>query len=333
MRKTVLLSLGALVAVAALFTACGGGGDSSSSTPNGHGDSTSNIRVGKGLAVANISNGSATSQNSAGGSAADLAAPAPAAEGAGGAVAADGRSASSAGSNAASQPDQQAISNTGITVQGYGTASADADSAVVEFSFSNSNVYNGTPVPPDASGNVKPDVSSPGTVTEITKADLQPVIDALTGAGVSASDIEFLDQGYYDPYYSSATLRATIKSIGSVDTAVQAAQNAAANLDGISLQSTNLTYTLQDCSALEKAAMQAAVSDAHDRAGILASAIGVTLGTVSGASDYSYSPYGSPCSGGYFGPWPMASIPYRVGGAAQGQVQVVSNISVTYSFS
>jgi uncharacterized protein YggE len=81
--------------------------------------------------------------------------------------------------------------------------------------------------------------------------------------------------------------------------------------------------------------MKAAVGDAGERAGLLADALSVKLGNVIGASDYSYSPAGVPCSSNFYGPYPM---PYGVaydsiksGGSTSSSVQVVAQISVTYA--
>jgi hypothetical protein len=73
------------------------------------------------------------------------------------------------------------------------------------------------------------------------------------GAGVSRDDIEFIGQSYYDTYYASATLRAEVGDIAIVDAVVQAAQGAAANLGDIYLNGTNVSYTVSDCAAMEKA--------------------------------------------------------------------------------
>lgn len=332
MRKSVLFGLGALVAVSALFLACGGSDDKSND--NGGGE-TQNIRIGKGLSVANLPSGNGSLSGG------DEALPATGLGG--GSSVADGsgnRPASfsnTGGKGGDSVSAQQAspTANTGITVQGYGSATADADSAIVEFGFSSNGYGSVTPLPypiAEDGSDVKP-FASPGAVTPITRETLQAVIDALVGAGVAANDIELLNQGYYDPYYSSATLRATINNVDAVDGAVEAAQGAAAGIDSVYLNSTNVNYTLQNCETLERAAVQAAVEDARDRATVLADVLDVTLGSVSGASDYSYYNYGTGCGSDYYSPYPIAYTPWRVGGSADGTVQVVSNISVTYAFS
>jgi Protein of unknown function (DUF541). len=345
MKISVLLAIAATIAAAALFAACGG---SDASTG---GNQTSQIKTQHGLAVAALAADFARSSSSTTNTTANSAA-APAAQtgpsggtSSGGSAAADiSKSAAGSSSLVAGAPQASTSNDTGITVQGYGMATADADSAIVQFYFSNyNNIVPPMPVPmPDANGSsgstpsdVKPSIASPGTVSPITQADLQPVINALTNAGVAASDIQFSGQGYYDMYSSSATLTATIKTLSIVDSAVTAAQSAAANLSNITLQSTNVSYTLQDCKPLESAAMKAAVTDAGERAGLLADALSVKLGNVTGASDYSYSPAGVPCSSNFYGPYPMPyGIAYdsiKSGGTSSNSVQVVAQISVTYA--
>jgi uncharacterized protein YggE len=345
MKISVLLAIAATIAAAALFAACDG---SDASTG---GSQTSQIKTQHGLAIAALAANFSQSSSSGNSSAGSAALPVSEAFGpssgssSGGSAAADiSKSASGTSSLVAGAPQAATSNDTGITVQGYGMATADADSAIVQFYFSNyNNIVPPMPMPaPDASGSsgstpsdVKPTIASPGTVSPITQAGLQPVINALTNAGVAASDIQFSGQGYYDMYSSSATLTATIKTLSIVDSAVTAAQSAAANLSNISLQSTNVSYTLQDCKPLESAAMKAAVTDAGERAGLLADALSVKLGNVTGASDYSYSPSGVPCSSNYYGPYPMyygvAYDSIKSGGSSSNSVQVVAQISVTYA--
>ena len=111
---------------------------------------------------------------------------------------------------------------------------------------------------------------------------------------------------------------------------MQAAQAAAANLGDIALNTTNVSYTVSDCAALEKAAMDAAVADAKERADSFAASLGVGLGGIVGASHYSYAPYGgTACDGNFAGPYPMGGVAYAAGSAPS--VQVFANISVTYA--
>jgi len=237
----------------------------------------------------------------------------------------------------------------GITVQGYGTASADADSAIVElYFFANGGVgVEPQPAPaPDTSsrssdGGTGIAVGEPArpeggaddslqTVDAITEVQLQAVIDALVGAGVSRDDIDFIGQGYYDKYSSSATLRATVDNLAVLDAAVNAATAAAVNLGAIELSSTNVVYTIADCETLDSAATKAAVDDAKDRGVAFAQTLGVGIGAITGASNYSYSPYGgSACGSSYGGPYPLAVDSAAASGSRT--VQVFANVSVTYA--
>jgi uncharacterized protein YggE len=335
-KAAVLLGLAA--AGALLLSACGGSdGDS--------GDSTSNIRTDNGLAVAAIGAGfdprlkAESDQDGAEQTSDRIGAPGfPDAD----TVATDDRL------SPYYAPSFQE-GGSGITVQGYGTASADADSAIIELYFFANGGGGVEPQPapaPDTSsrssdgstGIAVGEPASPGgdfgdrlqTVDPITEAQLQPVIDALVGAGVPREDIEFIGQGYYDKYSSSATLRATVSNLAVLDAAVNAATAAAANLGPIQLSSTNVVYTIADCAALESAATKAAVDDAKDRGIAFAQALGVDIGAITGASNYSYSPYGgSACGSAYGGPYPLAVDSASASGSRT--VQVFANVSVTYA--
>jgi uncharacterized protein YggE len=239
-------------------------------------------------------------------------------------------------------PALQAGGQTGITVQGYGSATTDPDSAILEFYFSRSGGAEPMPVPEpgttssgssgaaDTPETIDRDAAVASQAAQITEAELQAVIDALVGAGVARDDIEFIGQTYYDVYYASATLRAEVGNVDNVDGVVQGGQAAAANLGDIYLSSTNVSYTVSDCAALEKAAMDAAVEDANERGASFASSLGVGLGEIVGASHYSYSPYGgTACDGNFVGPYPMGGVAYAEGATAS--VQVFANISVTFA--
>jgi uncharacterized protein YggE len=317
--------IGALLAVAALgaLVACGDGDDD--------GD-VSGIRTQKGLAVAAISEGLATTGDDS-----DFAAGAPESTDlqAGGApgiasTGLDGRTAKGADSLSGAPLLQQGAD--GITVQGYGSATANADAAIIEFYFSSNGPVSDTSTGggnTGSSGGIEPArAPEQQEVAQISEADLQPVIDAIVAAGVSRDEIEFIGQAYFDKFYSSATLRARVNNVDSVDAVVQAANNASGGLAGIILNGTNVSYTVNDCSALEEAAMSAAVEDAKERGDVFARALGVGIGAVTGASNYSYFG-GTPCDPGFYpGPYPLGGITYAEGQPRE--VQVIANISVTY---
>lgn len=223
---------------------------------------------------------------------------------------------------------------TGITVQGFGSATAQADRAVLELFFGSEAVSRVKPMPEPApgfpEGETAPEMPSPPPeVTPITEDDLQPVIEAIVAQGVDRDDIEVLTE-FYDPYFSSATVRVTVGDVAAVDGIVEAARTAAEGLEEIGLQSTSVLYTVSDCLALERAAMRAAVDDAGQRAAAFAQVLGVGLGPVVGASTYSYSPFGGgPCEPDLGGPYPLSRPPYARGQSPQ--VQLIAIVSVTYA--
>ena len=261
-------------------------------------------------------------------------------------------------------PFQQATgTGTGITVQGNGTATADADSANVDlwFSrFSERDVPFPEPVPAPlfdddfdfgdaddttssgSSGNsgeiaVEPlppvefgfdDGFKQEEVAPITEEDLQPVIDAIVDAGVPRDDIEFVEQSYFDPYYASANLRVTVDNIDDVPGVIDASQEAAADLADINADGNNVSYTVGDCSTLQRAALETAIEDASDNAAIFADALGVGVGEIIGAANYSYFPNDGSACDSYFGYY---YDEFGVRGSDNAEVQVYANVSVTYA--
>ena len=240
-------------------------------------------------------------------------------------------------------PFQQATgSGTGITVQGNGTASADADSARVELWFSNFSEKDVFPEPvpaplfDEAVPTLPPgefgfdDGFAPEEVEPITEVDLQPVIDAIVAAGVARSDIEFVGQNYFDPYYASASLRVTVANIADVEGVVSATRSAASGLVNINLDNSNVSYTVGDCTALQKAALQTAIEDAGDNATIFADALGVGIGEIIGAANFSYFPTDGSACDSYYGYYPIYED-VRFGGFGEAEVQVYANVSITYA--
>jgi uncharacterized protein YggE len=331
MKIRLYMAAAALLAFAGLAAGCGG--DDSGSKPQ-----TGQIQTQKGLSVAAIGALQAGGSNTQAG---QLSADTSRSTAESALPAADISSSNRGVSGGSLSAPQLVDGGGGVTVQGYGSASAQADSAAVEFYFA-SNYYgspkplpgmeggtNGSSGSGSAPGVPVPDITTPQQVAPITEADLQPVIDAIASAGVSRGDIKFISQGY-DVYSSSATLRVTVKNVGAVDGVVQAGSNAAVSVANIAHNGTSVSYTVSDCSALEKAAMQAAVSDASERATAFAQALGVGLGAITSASNYSYAPFGgTPCDTGGGVPYPMGINQKYASGQTQ-DVQVVANISVTY---
>ena len=323
--RVIVAAVVVLIALAALAVACGG---------DGNGKETG-IRTRQGLGVAALAAGAnigaETSDKQDGTGAAVPGAPSAdtgVSKGGGGFAAPDIFPYS---------PLQQ--SQDGITVQGYGSAAVTADSAILELSFGGK----ATGVEPAQRDSSEPGSSGGGTSAEpapqlavqaqqITEADLKPVVDAIVAAGVPAADVEVIVTPYYgDPSYGgSATVRATVGNVDSVQAVVKAATDAGAGLGDITMQGTNVSYTVSDCAALEKAATEAAVQDARDRATNFAGVLGVGLGDVAGASNYSSSLYGgSPCDSQFIGPVPLGGIAYAEGQTPD--VQLMATVTITFN--
>jgi len=324
--RVIVAAVVALIALAALAVACGGDGDGKET----------GIRTRQGLGVAALAAG------------ADIGAETADKQGGAGSPVPGAPAADSIISRGFAAPDvfpypysplQQ--SQDGITVQGYGSAAITADSAILEFYFGgnggvepaqrDSSVPGSSGSSPGGGTSAEPAPELAVQVQQITEADLKPVVDAIVAAGVPAADVEVIVTPYYgDPTYGgSATVRATVKNIDSVQAVVKAATSASIPAT-ISMQGTNVSYTVSDCAALERAAMDAAVKDARDRATNFAGVLGVGLGAVAGASNYSSSLYGgSPCDSQFIGPYPMGGIAYAEGQTPD--VQLMATVTITFS--
>ena len=241
----------------------------------------------------------------------------------------------------------------GLTVQGYGSATAPADAAKVQFSVSLASF--GGPYPyytEPAVPEVKPSDSgaSPGeaeplvipptstALPELTDADLAPLIDAIKAQGVSDADIEVViypTGGYYSPYGSGGA-RVTVTLDNPADRVgplVDAGTQAVNESGTLSLQNTSVLYMVDDCSVLLREARRAAVEDGRDSGEGLAEALGVSLGDLLAASEYAYSPFGpSPCDPTFdTSPYGYEGMSYDP--ALLAEVQIVSNVALTFAMS
>jgi uncharacterized protein YggE len=252
-------------------------------------------------------------------------------------------------------PAPQLQGQTGITVQGYGLATAPADAAKVQFSVSGAGEVYPTPLtaepmpvpeggvegetvpPPNIS--ITPIPPTPTPIPSLTEADLAPLIDAIKAQGVSNADIEVVIYpagGYYGKYGPGGSAQVTVNLDNPADRVgplVDAGTQAVNQSGTLTLQNVNVLYTVDDCSALLGEARRAAVEDGRENAQGLASALGVSLGEVLAASEYVSSPLGpSPCEPAF------NTSPYSYGGmtydpALPAEVQILSNVALTFAIS
>jgi uncharacterized protein YggE len=330
--RYILATLAALMTLLALAAvACGDDDDDD-------GGSTSGIRTEKGLTVANMDQFRGDGAGAGDGD--DSAAwPGGAPEFDGAGVGGD-EVISNIGRAGFSGPSfVQTAGGAGITVQGFGTATTEADSARIEFYFGR-YAEDGVPIPepdlrPGSSGSsgaddvVDPAQEDGVEAIPITEADLQPVIDALVAAGVSRDDIEFVEQGYYDPYWATATLRVKVGNLDSLEGVVGAGTNAGNSLTDIALQSSNVIYTVGDCSSLQQAALGTAMEDAGDNVQTFATALGVTAGEMIGASDLSWYPTDGTGCDSYWGYYPVDEDAAFIAGPTE--VSAYAQVAITYA--
>jgi uncharacterized protein YggE len=243
----------------------------------------------------------------------------------------------------------------GIVVQGYGRATAPADTARVGFVVGTSGVVYPEPLPlepgvvPESgveSGSAegsgvagetapsKPDVY-PTTSEPITEADLQPLVDAIKAQGVSDEDIEvtIYPATYYGPYGTpTARVTVTLHDMSKLGSLIDAGNQAVTGSGTLYMQNVGVTYSVDSCDALLAQARGAAVEDARDNGAGLAEALGVGLGGIQGATEYNWDPYGySGCQSQSGGPvmYEYEGPPYDPSVAAE--VQIISNVTISFA--
>jgi uncharacterized protein YggE len=240
----------------------------------------------------------------------------------------------------------------GLTVQGYGRATAPADSARVQFVVMQSYDYYREPLPDEpgimpeggveseTAPAVPPDIyTSAVAPSPITEADLKPLVDAIKAEGVSDADIEVVIYPtggyYYDPYGGqTARVTVTLRDTDKVGPVVDAGTEAVNESGTLYLQNVGVLYSVDDCSALLREARRAAVVDGRENAEGLADALEVSVGDILAASEYVYSPLGlSPCDPSFdtYYPEPYSYEGMAYDPAMPAEVQIVSNVGLTYA--
>jgi uncharacterized protein YggE len=241
----------------------------------------------------------------------------------------------------------------GLTVQGYGRATAPADTARVQFAVSKSGEVYPVPLPADTravpetgvEGETAPSAPPETSPTEVapspmTEADLQPLVDAIKAQGVSDADIEIViyPADSYSYYGSNSALVTVTLSNPSdrVGPLVDAGTQAVNDSGTLYLQNVSVLYSMNDCSALLGEARRAAVEDGRDNGAGLATALGVNMGEVVAAAEYAYSPLGlSTCDPAFDTYYPQ---PYGYEGIGYdpsmlAEVQIVVNVTLTFAIS
>ncbi len=178
--------------------------------------------------------------------------------------------------------------SSGLSVIGRGTATAPADTAILQLAISE-GPYGPPPAP-------QPE--------DVQRQAIEPIVQAVIDAGVSEDDIDVIVGpyvggfgGYYGP--ATAALRISIESptAQGISDLVQAATTAATDARLV-IGAVGAIYGLDDCTALQREARELALDDARQQAEDMAELIGVTLGGIVASRDIpvvpqlTYGPYG-----------------------------------------
>ncbi len=235
---------------------------------------------------------------------------------------------------------QQGVT-TGITGQGFGSATIAADSATIQVFVERffEEPFPDPPPPFEGEPFEEPFRDGFPESEPFTEEDLQPIIDAFIEQGVSRDDIELVISpaggGKFGPP-GTAQVRARVTDPeGKLEPLVEAAREAADTIDGVSFLDVSVLYAVDDCGPLEQAALEAAIEDAEERAQLLADALDKRLGDLVFATESVFSAFGpSPCDPSVFGfdefeffggePFDPSRQPV--------EVQVASTVTLTFAF-
>jgi hypothetical protein len=176
-----------------------------------------------------------------------------------------------------------AATPSGITVTGYGEASAPAEKGTLQLLLSRGDYYGGPPPQP-----------RPGDVPGAEEKRLaEPVVQALVDKGVAATAVTVVVSpvlgssvayGPGGPAVARIDVALDKPELSTLTDLVASASVAAAN-ESLVIGLAGAGYEVADCDALDVAARQAAITDARDRAGRQAKLLGVQLGEVVASSD------------------------------------------------
>jgi uncharacterized protein len=170
----------------------------------------------------------------------------------------------------------------GVTVTGYGEASAPPESVDLQILVTRGDIYGGPPPRPRRG-------EAPGVEERALAA---PIVKALVAAGVAESAITVqvspapVEAAFGPGGPAVARLDVAVKQtdLAGLTDLIGAAGVAAADQDLV-IGQVGARFAVADCAALERQARQAAITDARARAQIQADLLGVKLGDVTGSTD------------------------------------------------
>ncbi len=211
-----------------------------------------------------------------------------------------------------------------MTTLGYGAASAPPDSVRVDLYVGEEPSYG--PGGPE--------------LTFVQPDDLEEVQELLIEQGIDGETIE-IDIFSSDYAYSSSKsgkVSFTYSDVAGLRTMLQAVLDEMESRRGPNIQAASLIFMLEDCAALEKEAMQAALNDARARAARMAAPLDMTPGPIMTVSEDISSPGVGALGGGCIAHESLESsrgygFSYNAGSAAANNMNEVEvAISLNASF-
>jgi uncharacterized protein YggE len=173
----------------------------------------------------------------------------------------------------------------GITVFGYGDASAPADLAHVTLTFPSTNASYGPTGP----------VFEP-----VDEEEVSQIVEVLVANGVTSDTLNvniFGRSGYYGPG-PAMTIDFPYAEPANLNNFLATLQTALDDERAQTIQQVTAVFLVEDCTALEAQAWEQALSTAQDRATAAAGLMQVTLGELTSIAEVSVaSPYGQSISG------------------------------------
>jgi uncharacterized protein YggE len=227
-----------------------------------------------------------------------------------------------------------ASNSSALRVTGRGRVSEAADLARLVFKF------NDTSLESPATGTLFYFKLAQAT---LTKERLKPIVDALVAAGVPSDAIEVKivearPSALPFPLPSTGTqggaeIRVRIEqpTRDRLEQIVTTANQAAEKQKNLSIASVNVQYSAKDCQALERAAYQAAVRDAQNRAKAIAEAMGARMRRVGSVAEPFYNAYIPACNSNSGGNLPFggdATTPFDPN--APVEVEITKEIFVSF---
>lgn len=161
-----------------------------------------------------------------------------------------------------------------LSVTGISQVNAPADQAVIVLTYYPNSYY----------GDYSADSNAVPQSPQVLPSDLKIVMDALTAAGVPASNVKA-----YPDFTSPGSMRVRLMLDQPTQTRVEQiitdANTAVTKSNRYTSSGAVVGYTVRDCQAIEAQARQTAMTDAQNRATALANVAGQQLGNINFLSE------------------------------------------------